>query len=251
MSPALVRYEHFLGIAARIEWDADAIDLAEDAEGWRRLDPRVRERIARFMAAFALAEERVAVDLGPYIEASAPALAACFRAQARDEERHADFFGRYGREVVGPPRRVAPRFAELFEGRLRDAAAALAAGRLALADAVALYHLVLEGVVFSAGQNALLAELPDELSGLREGLERVLLDERWHIGLGVRILLAEGDVTLPIDGEHEVAAWADLLSAEQRDAALRLHRRRLTAAGLQGPSSTPSPPSTPLATATS
>ena len=41
---------------------------------------------------------------------------------------------------------------------------------------MALYHLVLEGVVFAAGQNALLAELRagGDLIGLCEGMERVV-----------------------------------------------------------------------------
>jgi ribonucleoside-diphosphate reductase beta chain len=258
MSPALVAYEHFLGIAARIEWNADAIDLGTDAENWARLDPEASERVVAFLAAFELAEERVAADLEPFIAAATnPGMAACFRTQACDEERHARFFARYAREVLGSTglaERIDPAFAELFQLRLHEAAGALAVGRLSLADAVALYHLVLEGVVFSAGQSALLAQLDEigTLPGLAEGLRRVLLDERWHIGLGVRALRDSPGAggTLP-DAERAVRAWGPLLSAEQREAALRLHRRRLAAAGLQGLSSTPSPPSTPLATATS
>ena len=49
--------------------------------------------------------------------------------------------------------------------------------------------LLLEGVVFTAGQRALLAALEDDdLPGIREGVTRVDLDERWHIGLGLRHL---------------------------------------------------------------
>ena len=60
-----------------------------------------------------------------------------------------------------------------------------------LEAAVALYHLVLEGVVFTAGQLALLELLEDRsLPGLRRGLELVLRDERWHIGFGTSMLSA-------------------------------------------------------------
>jgi ribonucleoside-diphosphate reductase beta chain len=237
VSPLLVRYERFLDIAAGIQWDAGAIDLAGDAAAWPGIDAALRERVASFVAAFRLAEERVAVDLDPFVSAApSPALAACFRAQARDEERHARFFERYEREVLGDVAPVDPEFAELFEERLGAAARALAAGDLPLADAVALYHLVLEGVVFSAGQTALLAELEaaGELPGLREGLERVVADERWHIGLGVRVLRGEAGAAPEIDGERAIEAWGDLLSAPRREATLVLHRRRLAAAGLSG-----------------
>lgn len=241
MSPILVGYHHFLGIAARIDWDADAIDLTNDAQRWPHLSPARRERVTAFVAAFALAEERVALDLEAFV-AAAPSseIATCFRAQARDEERHARFFDRYTREVLRVAdlyEHVAPWFAELFEERLGAAARELASGRLPLADAVALYHLALEGVVFSAGQNALLAELQArrELPALREGLERVVADERWHIGFGVRVLRgAVGAETTAIDAEHVIGAWGNLLRPDQRDAALNLHQRRLAAAGLAG-----------------
>lgn len=254
VSPALVGYEHFLGIADRVAWDERQIDLAGDAARWPELGSEERRRVSAFVAGFALAEECVAVDLGPFIDAAPdPALADCFRAQERDEERHARFFERYAREVVraGDLRgHVSPRFRKLFEERLGASARDLASGRLGLADSVALYHLILEGVVFSAGQGALLEELQGslELPGLREGLERIAADERWHIGLGVRVLRGHGTGVKVIDAEDAIGAWGSLLPPAGHAAALRLHRRRLAASGLAGQGVSPS---SPLATATS
>jgi ribonucleoside-diphosphate reductase beta chain len=255
VSPVLVGYEHFLGIADRLAWEERDIDLSEDATVWLQLDPESRDRAFAFVAAFALAEECVAVDLRPFIDVAPNArMADCFRAQARDEERHARFFGRYAREVLAvadTTEWVDARLRALFEERLGAAARELASGRLHLAEAVALYHLVLEGVVFSAGQNALLQELQStrELPGLREGLERIVADERWHIGLGVRVLSGCGARVKVHDAESAIGAWGDLLPPDQRAAALRLHGRRLAAAGLisQGAPSA----SRPLDTATS
>ena len=69
-------------------------------------------------------------------------------------------------------------------------AAELAAGRTGLAEGVSLYHMLLEGVVFDAGQHALLDDLADgALPGVREGIERVERDERWHVGFGLRCLI--------------------------------------------------------------
>ena len=50
--------------------------------------------------------------------------------------------------------------------------------------------MLLEGVVFDAGQQALLDDLADgALPGVREGVERVERDERWHVGFGLRCLV--------------------------------------------------------------
>ena len=69
-------------------------------------------------------------------------------------------------------------------------AAELADGRTGLGEGVSLYHMLLEGVVFDAGQAALLEELDDGvLPGVREGVERVERDERWHVGFGLRCLV--------------------------------------------------------------
>src|SRR3712207_9577230 len=55
---------------------------------------------------------------------------------------------------------------------------------------VSLYHMLLEGVVFNAGTQALLEDLADgALPGVREGVKRVERDERWHVGFGLRCLL--------------------------------------------------------------
>ena len=56
------------------------------------------------------------------------------------------------------------------------------------------YHLVLEGLVFNSGQHALLGSgwrtcrCPDS----SDGVELVARDERWHVGLGVRVLQERG-----------------------------------------------------------
>jgi ribonucleoside-diphosphate reductase beta chain len=132
--------------------------------------------------------------------------AACFQAQQRDEQRHARFFARYAEAVgLGDPRAVlAPAFLELFEVRLPEAVAG------APGEAVGLYHMVLEGVVFTAGQLALLDLLDDRLPGLREGTELVLRDERWHVGFGARCLadLDYDEAAILDEGSRAAALWA-------------------------------------------
>jgi ribonucleoside-diphosphate reductase beta chain len=211
----IASYEHFLGIAERVQWDEGAIDLSVDAAP--------DDRVARFLAGFCVGEAAVAEHLHDFFDGPA---AACFAAQRRDEERHARFFARYADGVgLGDPRElVSDEFAELFERRLPEAAAR------AGAEAVGVYHMVLEGVVFTAGQLALLDILDGRRPGLRRGTELVLRDERWHVGFGTRCLLDAGlsdaaEATILEEGARAAALWAP----EQADHVMANLRRRLKA----------------------
>jgi ribonucleoside-diphosphate reductase beta chain len=127
---------------------------------------------------------------------------------------------------------------ELFEQRLPAMAAELAAGRAGLGEGIGLYHMLLEGIVFEAGQHALLDDLADgALPGVREGLERVQLDERWHIGFGLRCLIeAQPSPDLLEDllvrAEIAAAAWGDAVPAATRERTAHMCARRLSVAGL-------------------
>lgn len=250
----LAGYGHFLAVARSLQWDEAKLDLAGDAEAWTALDDASKRRLLGLIAGFCVGEAAVAEHLDSFAAAaSTERMAACFQAQAVDEQRHARFFERVAVEVARLPaepeaRREALRpllgapFLELFEVRLPASAARLAAGREGLAAAVGLYHMVLEGVVFLAGQHALLAALKKPelaLPGTREGLELVLRDEHWHIGFGARLLQRAGldgdEVELLLaEGQRAAGAWEDLVSPEAAARAALLHRRRLGAAGLTG-----------------
>jgi ribonucleoside-diphosphate reductase beta chain len=217
-------YEHFLRIARRVQWDEADIDLAPDAAAWPAAGD---ERVAELIAGFCVGEAGVAEHLAPFAAAASPAAARCFAAQERDEVRHARFYARAASEVLGladARALLAPEFLELFEVRLPEAAAAAAGD---LGAAVGLYHMVLEGVVFTAGQYALLERLDPRLAGLRRGTELVLRDERWHVGFGTRCLIDAGldEAAVLAEGERAAALWAP----EQAERVLSTLRRRLAA----------------------
>jgi ribonucleoside-diphosphate reductase beta chain len=230
----LAGYEHLLRAARRLRWDEAAIDLRADAGAWATLEDPCRASLRRLVAGFLVAEEAVAAALDPFVAAADdPLVRACFVAQQGDEERHARFFARVAREVVGVDAHDAPPAVhDLFTRRLPDTAAALGRGEATLADGVALYHLVLEGVVFAAGQEALLAALDETgLDGVRAGAARVQADERWHVGLGVRCLQDAGLACeqleeLLAEGERAARAWG--VAGVDAARAARTHRRRLT-----------------------
>jgi ribonucleoside-diphosphate reductase beta chain len=248
----------FSRIVARLQWNPQAIDLTEDVRAWPELEVERRDRLLTLLAGFCVAEDAVAEHLAPFADRAREAklasqeslMAWVFFLQRRDEQRHARLFDRIGAEVLGlagatpAERRAAARahvpaaFVELFEERLPAMAAELAAGDTGLAEGVSLYHMLLEGVVFDAGQHALLEDLADgALPGVREGVERVERDERWHVGFGLRCLIETQPSTELLDdllerAEDAAAAWGDAVPAATREHSARKVAHRLHVAGL-------------------
>ncbi|MDA0159971.1 hypothetical protein OM076_06845 [Solirubrobacter ginsenosidimutans] len=251
----------FSQIVARLQWNPMAIDLAPDALQWPELPPERRDRLLTLLAGFCVAEDAVAEQLTPFSDAAREAtlasqeslIAWVFFLQRRDEQRHARLFDRIGAEVLGLPgatpeeRRAAarayvpPAMLELFEERLPAMATELAAGRTGLSEGVSLYHMLLEGVVFDAGQHALLDELADgTLPGVREGVERVERDERWHVGFGLRCLI-ETRPSAQVLGElleraqEAAAVWGGAVPEATCAKSARKVAHRLHVAGLIAP----------------
>jgi ribonucleoside-diphosphate reductase beta chain len=249
--PMFAKPAFFSQVVGRLQWDPTRIDLAPDARAWPQLPDERRRRLTTLLAGFCVAEEAVSEHLTPFAQATPDTLVAwVFFLQRRDEERHSQFFDRIAAEVLGLPgatpadRRAAARahvpapVLELFEERLPAMGAELAAGRIGLEEGIALYHMVLEGIVFSAGQRALLEDLEDgALPGLLEGVEHVDKDERWHIGFGLRNLVdiqpsQELLRDLLARAGEAAEAWGDAVPPETREYVTRLCARRLHIAWL-------------------
>jgi ribonucleoside-diphosphate reductase beta chain len=247
------RLSTYSQIVAKLQWDPTAIDLAPDAEAWPGLPDERRRRLTTLLAGFRVAEDSVAEHLTPFADRAEHVdtmMMWIFFLQRRDEDRHALFFDRVGAEVLGLPgdkpaerlaaarEHVPAAFLELFEERLPAMAADIAAERSGILDGVRLYHMVLEGAVFTAGQRALLDDLEDDaLPGIRKGIENVERDERWHVGFGVRCLTEAKDPEVLLDDVLTVAteaasAWGDAVPEATREYAVNLCRRRLSIAGL-------------------
>jgi ribonucleoside-diphosphate reductase beta chain len=247
----------FSRVAARKQWDAAAIDFALDARAWPELPDERRHRLMTLLAGFRVAEDAVAEQLTPFADAvrretlaSQESLVAwTFSLQRRDEERHARLFDRIAAEVLRLPgetpaeRRAAarkyatPAILELFEELLPTMAAELAAGQTGLSEGVSLYHMLLEGVVFNAGTQALLDDLADGvLPGVREGVERIERDERWHVGFGLRCLIESQPSQELIDdlvarAGAAAAAWGDAVPAAIRERSAGTCAHRLHVSG--------------------
>jgi ribonucleoside-diphosphate reductase beta chain len=236
----------FSKLVAKLQWNPDAIDLGPDKEAWAELPDERRDRLTKLLAGFRIADNAVSVHLEPFGPAAQNSLIAWVMfLQRRDEKRHATFFDRVAAEVLELPgeepedrlaaaRELAPPgIIELFEEQLPAMAAAIEAGDADLNDGMSLYHMTLEGMVLSAGQRTLLNDLDDGvMPGVRQGVYHVELDERWHIGFGLRCLIDYNPPRETLDAimertEEAAAAWGDAIPDDIRDLIIPMARRRL------------------------
>ena len=200
----------------RLNWAVSDLDFSEDREHWLALSADVKERLLWTLAAFYVAEQRVAATLTPYV-AAAPKLEQkiFLTTQCVDETRHAVFFDRWFQEVVAAgdgdlSRRlrssrqwVGPGFGPLFDVYLEDVTSQLRENPGDIrhfAKSMAVYHLVIEGVLALTGQKFILQWARDNqiLPGFRAGFTAVARDESRHVAFGARCIrdLLDDDPTL-------------------------------------------------------
>lgn len=206
----------------RLNWQVGALDFSKDRADWLPLDDIHKERLLWTLAAFYVAEQRVAATLTPYV-AAAPRLEQkiFLTTQCVDEARHAVFFDRWFQEVVAAGdgdlakrlrssrQWVGPGFGPLFDEYLEDVSCRLRenpADIALFAKAIAVYHIVIEGVLALTGQKFILAWARDNqlLPGFRAGFTAVARDESRHVAFGARVIkdLLQEDPSL-IEPIHE------------------------------------------------
>ncbi len=185
-------------------WSATAIDFSADAEQWGSSFSDIERRAALWTySMFFHGEDSVADNLSPYIDAAPRQEQKYFLAtQQVDEARHAVLFARFMREVAGAGSDTASSlestrpeltwgFRKVF-GRLDKMADELRKDRSKpkLAQAITLYHLVIEAALAQPGQHLIEESLTrrDLLPGFREGIRNVSKDEQRHIGFGVKMV---------------------------------------------------------------
>jgi ribonucleoside-diphosphate reductase beta chain len=200
----------------RLNWRVSDLDFSRDREDWLALDARHQERLLWTLAAFYVAEQRVAATLTPYVTAAPKLEQRIFLAtQCVDETRHAVFFDRWFQEVIAAgdgdiSRRlsssrqwIGPGFGPLFDDYLKKVTSELRdrPGDIGLfAKAIAVYHIVIEGVLALTGQKFILdwARNNHLLPGFRAGFTAVARDESRHVTFGARVVrdLLDRDASL-------------------------------------------------------
>jgi ribonucleotide reductase beta subunit family protein with ferritin-like domain len=200
-----IAYDDLYARWERSNWCATEIDFSQDVVDWNeKLTHEQRRSAVWLYTLFFHGEDSVTDNLSPYIDAAPLEEQKYFLAtQQVDEARHAVFFHRFMREVVGvgdgsiasslraTDDQITWGHRKVFR-RLDQMADELRADRSKpqLARAVTLYHVLVEASLAQPGQHMIeryLEEL-DLLPGFREGMRNVALDEQRHIGFGVKLL---------------------------------------------------------------
>jgi ribonucleotide reductase beta subunit family protein with ferritin-like domain len=208
---ANVSYEDLYQRWEHGHWSAYDIDFGEDRVGWDGLSDIQRRSAMWIYSMFFYGEDRVADTLAPYISAAPTEEQAYFLAtQQVDEVRHSVFFHRFFKEVIGVggtslQQTLSSTITQLNWGyygifdRLDRMAEELRKDRspAKYAQAITLYHLIVEGSLAQPGQHFIEDFLAEKgtMPGFSAGMENVSKDEQRHIGFGVKVLselLAEG-----------------------------------------------------------
>jgi hypothetical protein len=193
-------------------WSAYEIDFDGDRQGWESLSDIQRRSAMWIYSMFFYGEDRVADTLAPYITAAPSEEQAYFLAtQQVDEVRHSVFFHRFFKEVIGVggdsiQSTLASTLPQLNWGyrgifdRLDAMAEELRKDRSLpkYAQAITLYHLIVEGSLAQPGQHFIEDFFASEetMPGFSSGMANVSRDEQRHIGFGVKVLselLGEGN----------------------------------------------------------
>jgi 1,2-phenylacetyl-CoA epoxidase catalytic subunit len=184
-------------------WRTSELDFSEDRNGWEALTEIQRKSALWVYSMFFFGEDSVADNLSPYIDAAPKEEQKYFLAtQQVDEARHAVFFHRFFKEVIGAGDDIGSTLAftesqlgwgyrNVFD-RLDRMADELRADRSLpkFAQAIALYHLVVEATLAQPGQHFIEDYFAKSgtMPGFSAGMENVSRDEQRHIGFGVKVL---------------------------------------------------------------
>ncbi len=203
--PDVISYARLYRLWEENNWSATGIDFSVDKEHWRsKLTDRQRESALWNYAMFLVGEEAVARTLTPVLDAAPTHAQSIFlTTQVVDEARHHVFFDRFMREVVGlgsdtesTLAAMGPHLTWGFKGvfdeldKVTEALRKKPKDRALLAQSVALYHFVVEGLLAVPGQHFIkrYVEALDILPGFSEGIRNVSRDESRHVAFGVKFL---------------------------------------------------------------
>jgi hypothetical protein len=185
-------------------WKATELDFSQDYTDWHETFSELERSAALWnYSMFFHGEDSVTDNLSPYIDAAPREEQKYFLAtQQVDEARHAVFFGRFMKEVVGRGndlgtsleatqphltwgfRKTFAYLDKVADGLRRDRS------KPNFAAAITMYHLVVEATLAQPGQHFIEGYLEERgiLPGFYQGMQNVSRDEQRHIGFGVKCL---------------------------------------------------------------
>jgi ribonucleoside-diphosphate reductase beta chain len=210
----LLSYGELYRLWERQQWRTQDIDFTQDRIDWHeRIPPEERYQRMYGLSSFFIGEQKVAEELGPMMRAAPTEEMRIFLCtQIADEARHVAFFNRFYHEVGvlesqtlqdrlrETSEHVNPEFHVLFDEMLRSRVDRLARAPEdleTLVEAIALYHMVIEGMLALTGQHFIISynEEVGTLPGFVEGFNNIARDEHRHVAFGARFLreMAQSD----------------------------------------------------------
>ncbi len=201
----VISYERLYRMWEVNNWSATKIDFSQDAVDWReRLTPLQREAALWNYAMFLVGEEAVARTLTPLLDAAPGFPESVFlTTQVVDEARHHVFFDRFMREVAGQGNDTRSTlaamdphltwgFRQTFSelDKVTEALRKKPKDKPLMAQTVALYHLVVEGMLAVPGQHFIkrYTDKFEILPGFSAGMRSVARDESRHVAFGIKFL---------------------------------------------------------------
>ena len=200
---AQISYEDLYKRWENGNWKAYDLDFSEDKKGWESLSEIQRRSALWIYSMFFYGEDAVTDGLSPYIDAAPKEEQKYFLAtQQVDEARHAVFFHRFFKEVIGAGDTLADGLAftephldwgyKGVFGRLETMCQELRTDRSLpkFAQAITLYHLIIEAAMAQPGQHYIedFFTKAGSMPAFSEGMHNVARDEQRHIGFGVKVL---------------------------------------------------------------
>lgn len=197
----------------RQNWSTQDLDFAEDAEHWKGMTGTPFEgfqtELQRTFTLFFIGEQAVTDTLSPLVHAAPDEPARIFLStQLVDEARHAVFFSRFFENVIGISGGLSAAlqqlrdetvdgFRTIFDNQLVEATDAVRIdphdyGKWV--EGIAIYHLIVEGMLALTGQKFLLGIIRKLgiLPGFYSGFTAIARDESRHVNFGVRAIMEAG-----------------------------------------------------------
>ncbi len=187
--------------AKELIWDPRTISLSQDQRDWAAMTPDQQEVILLLCSLFHMGEEAVAHDLAPLLIAIRRSGAYLedemfLTTQLFEEAKHVEWFDRWFDEVVKRPIEMSSFLGEeyktIFYEELPKSLNRLLTDHStrAQAEAVATYHMIIEGVLAETGYHGFVRALKDRnlMPGLVTGIRYVQQDEARHIAFGIYLL---------------------------------------------------------------
>jgi len=203
----LLTYRELYELWERQQWATQDIDFTQDRIDWHeRISPEERQARMYGLSSFFVGEQRVAAELGPIMRAVPDEDMRIFLCtQIADEARHVAFFDRFYSEVgileaddldgrlQETSGHLSEHFEKVFDDLLRtkvDRLAVEPTDRMALVEAITIYHMVVEGMLALTGQHFIIDynERQGTLPGFVAGFTNVARDEHRHVAFGARFL---------------------------------------------------------------